>query len=104
MPFPKKAHTYQVVQPIASPLTHPDDEETLMRSRFARDKNFDGKCLGLERQACVATMREVCRLSRLGRKRNGVVRKWYARFLMMLKATVLAAYRISRANPSWVQH
>ncbi|QSL89545.1 MULTISPECIES: hypothetical protein [Pseudomonas] len=48
----KRNIAYQVVQPIASPLTQADDEETLVRSRFARDKNVCGKCFGLERQAC----------------------------------------------------
>lgn len=35
-----------------------------------------------------------------GIKRNGVVRKWYVRFLMMLEAATLEACRISHANPS----
>lgn len=35
-----------------------------------------------------------------GEKESGVVRKWYARFLMRLEARGLEAYRINRANPS----
>ena len=56
--------------------------------------------MGLERQARVPTMREERRFTLGEKKESGVVRKWYARFLMRLEARGLATYRISRANPS----
>lgn len=73
MPFPKNGISYKAAQPMAAGVTHADDKGTLSRRTFCPCGNACGKCLGLERQACVATMREVCRLSRLGKKEMG----WY---------------------------
>ena len=55
---------------MAAGLTHADDKGTLSRRSFCPCGNACRKCLGLERLACVSTMREECRLSRQGEKKK----------------------------------
>lgn len=70
--------------------------------RFCLYENACRKCWGLERQACLPSMREERCSSRLGVNGRWLVRNWYAVFLIALKATNLEACRISHANPSSV--